>query len=75
MKEKQIVQKAFGIHLKKVRQSKGISAAELARRIFVDKPHISVLEQGKGNPTLYTLYKIACALDLSIEQLFEGLNE
>lgn len=48
-----------------------ISSAELSRRTFIEKPHITRLEKGESNPTLFTLHKIADALGISIEDLFK----
>lgn len=74
MKEKNNIQKKFGKHLKKLRQEMNLTGAELARRTFIDKPHITRLEKGETNPTLYTLIKISEALEISIEELFQGFK-
>ena len=44
-----------------MRKTAGISQAELARRMRVDQPFISALENGKRSPTLATLDRIARA--------------
>lgn len=72
MKEKENLQKKFGKHLKKIRTEMGVSSAELSRRSFIEKPHITRLEKGETNPTLFTLQKIADALEISMDQLFKG---
>jgi transcriptional regulator with XRE-family HTH domain len=72
MKEKENLQKKFGKHLKKMRTELGLSSAELSRRTFIEKPHITRLENGETNPTLYTLQKIADAFGVSINELFKG---
>lgn len=74
MKEKENLQKKFGKHLKKVRTELGVSSAELSRRSFIEKPHITRLESGKTNPTLFTLQKIADALEISIEDFLKDFN-
>ena len=66
--------KRFGQQLKRMRENKGISAAELGRLTFIDKPHITRLEKGGTNPTLTTLIKLAEALDLEVHELFEGYS-
>ncbi|MES2592187.1 MAG: helix-turn-helix transcriptional regulator [Bacteroidota bacterium] len=71
MKEKDNIQKKFGKHLKKLRLERGITGAELARRSFIDKPHITRLEKGETNPTLYTLIKLSQALEISLQELFQ----
>jgi predicted transcriptional regulator len=72
MKEKEILQKKFGKQLKKVRTELGISSAELSRRSFIEKPHITRLEKGDTNPTLSTIQKIIDALEISMEDFFKG---
>jgi len=72
MKDKENIQKKFGKHLKKLRQEMNVTMSELSRRTFIEKPHISRLEKGESNPTLFTLHKIADALKISIEELFKG---
>lgn len=72
MKDKDVLARKFGKHLKKVREKHGVTAAELARRCFIEKSHVSMMEAGDSNPTLYTLHKIADALGLSISELMEG---
>ena len=57
-----------------MREKHGLTAAELARRCFLEKSHISMMEAGESNPTLYTLYKIADALEISLEELFKGFD-
>jgi len=49
------------------RQAKGWSQTDLAKAIGSRQPVISCLERGECNPTLLTLQKIACALDLHID--------
>ena len=68
-------QKRLGQHIKKVRLSKGISAAQLSRLTEIDKPHISRLESGGTNPTATTIKAICDALDISFEELFKGFKK
>lgn len=75
MKEKEKLNKKFGKHLKTLREQKGISSAELSRRTFIDKPHITRLEKGGTNPTLYTLSILCEALEISIEDFFKGFGD
>jgi len=73
-KEKAELLKRFGQQLKRVREEKGISSAELGRLTYIDKPHITRLEKGGTNPTLTTLIKLAEALGVEIHELFEGYS-
>ena len=72
MENKSELLKRFGQQLKRIREQKGISAAELSRLTFIDKPHITRLEKGGTNPTLTTLVKLAESLDVELHELFEG---
>jgi DNA-binding phage protein len=54
--------------LEGARASRGISKAELARRIAA-KPEIvrRLLTDASGNPTVHTVFKVAAALDCHLE--------
>ena len=67
-------QKKLGKHIKEIREGKGITAAELARRCFMDKPNIHKLETGKFNPSAFYLAKICKGLDISLHDLFSGFD-
>ena len=73
-KKKDILIKRFGEHLRYIRKKKNISAAELSRRTFIEKPNITRIEKGGINPSLYILKKIADALEISLEELFKGFE-
>lgn len=75
VKDRERLQKNFGKHLKKVLGKKGIRPIELAKRSFIDKQHISGMIHGKMNPTLFTLTVICKALDMNINEFFEGFEE
>ncbi len=62
----------LGDHIRKKRLSMDISAAELARLCFMDKPNLLRIEKGRVNTSIFILHKIAAALDLSLEELFKG---
>ena len=67
-------QEKLGRHIKKVRKSKEITAAELARKCLMDKPNIHKLENGKFNPSAFYLAKICKGLGISLEELFTGFD-
>jgi transcriptional regulator with XRE-family HTH domain len=62
-----------GRRIVSARKSKGISQERLAAECEIDRSHIGFIEQGRRRPTLSTLYKIAKALDTSLEKLLKGL--
>jgi transcriptional regulator with XRE-family HTH domain len=63
--------KKLGENLKKLRVKKDISQIELARILGVDRSFVSNVENGKNNPTLSTLRKIASALGVSTSELLK----
>lgn len=62
----------IGKNILNSRKQKGMSLDELAKRSGVSKSMLSQVEQDKTNPTLITAWKIARALDLSMEELMES---
>jgi len=63
--------KKLGVNLKKQRLKKGISQGVLCRRLGVDRAYISTIENGKQNPTLATVEKIAKALSVEAGELLK----
>jgi len=68
-KEKSVLQKKFGAHLRKLRKSKNLSAAELARRCGMTRHVIARLEAGKANPSLFIIYRLARGMKIRINLL------
>lgn len=73
-KEKLKLQKKFGEHLVKLRESMGITPAELARRCYMERSNIARLEKGRSNPSLYVLKKLSLGLNIKLEELVKGFN-
>jgi len=61
----------LGINLKKIRIEKGISQGDISRALKVARSFISDLENGKRNPTLSTIAKLAKAVKVSVGKLIE----
>ena len=61
----------LGKNLKRIRIAKGISQGEIGRILGVDKGFISNIENGKTNPTLATITKLAKALGVSSDELLK----
>ena len=57
--------KKLGENLRKLRLKKNMSQGDLATALSVDRAYISNIENGRMNPTLSTLEKIAAALRIS----------
>lgn len=61
----------LGKNLKRIRTKKGISQGDIARAIGMDKGFISNIENGKTNPTLATIAKLAKAVGISVGELMK----
>jgi transcriptional regulator with XRE-family HTH domain len=67
----QEISKKLGQNLKKIRAKKKLSQGALARLLEVDKGYISNIENGKKNPTLATIQRLAEALGISADELLK----
>lgn len=65
------LKKKIGQRIIEFREQKGWSQADLARACSKDRQAIEKLENGKVNPTLYTLLEVANALDISLSKLVD----
>lgn len=72
MIDKSDFQVKIGEHIRKNREAKGFSGAELAKLLEMDRPNLHKLENGGYSPSLYLLTRIAHTLDLTI---IEFLND
>jgi len=61
----------LGQNLKRIRTKKGISQGDIARTLKVNKSHISNIENGKSNPTLKTIAKLAMAIGTATADLLK----
>lgn len=64
---------SFGKKLATIRKGKGITQEKLADLVEVHRTYIGFIEQGKRNPSISNIYKIAKALKVDITDLFKGL--
>lgn len=63
--------KKLGANLKRIRTSKGISQGDIARSLEVSRGFVSNIENGKTNPTLTTIAKLAKAIGVSVGELMK----
>ena len=61
----------LGLNLKMIRTKKGISQGDIARTLEVSRGFISTIENGKTNPTLSIITKLAKALGVSTNDLLK----
>lgn len=64
----------FGDNLARCRKRADISQEELAVRASVHRTEISLVERGLRVPRIDTLIKIAASLEVSADELLDGLD-
>jgi len=67
------IYKELGKRIISARKARNMSQEQLATDSSIDRSHMGFIEQGRRKPTLSSLYKIATALGISLEQLFKDL--
>lgn len=60
----------LGLRIKALREERQFPQEELAHRAAIHVTYLSGLENGKRNPSLLVLARLASALDLTIGDLF-----
>jgi len=63
--------KKLGKNLKRIRTKKGISQVDVARSLGISRGFVSNLENGKTNPTLATITKLAGAIGVTTDELLK----
>lgn len=66
------VRRLVGRNARRLRIAAGLSQAELAERMGVDRAYVSGLELGQRNPTVVTLWHVAQALGVGLAPFFKG---
>ena len=61
----------IGQRIIELRTQKGWSQSDLARACNKDRQAIEKLENGKVNPTLFTLLEVSKALEISLKKLVD----
>jgi transcriptional regulator with XRE-family HTH domain len=65
------VRRMVGRNVRRLRIAAGLSQAQLAVRMGVDRAYVSGLELGQRNPTILTLWHLAQALGVKLVPLFK----
>jgi transcriptional regulator with XRE-family HTH domain len=63
--------KKLGRNLKRIRIKEGFSQEYIARALGIDRAFISNIENGKANPTLATIARLAKAIKVSVGELLK----
>jgi transcriptional regulator with XRE-family HTH domain len=72
MDSKQKILIEFGERVREIRKEKGLSQEELAHKADLHRTYIGMIERAEKNITLVNIEKIANALDVSLNSLFNG---
>ena len=63
--------KKLGKNLKRIRIEKKLSQVDIAKVLKMSRGFISNVENGKANPTLATIAKLAKAVEVSTDELMK----
>ena len=71
--DKQEILISVGNKIKEIRQDKGLSQLDLVGKMDgnIDVTNISRIEKGRTNPTVYTLFRIALALEVHPKEFLD----
>lgn len=71
--EKLELLKNVGKRIQEIRVEKGLTQVDLVGRIEgeIDTTNISRIESGRTNPTIFTIYRIAVALEIPMKELLD----
>lgn len=64
----------LGMRIKFLRSERGWSQEDLALEANINKNYICDLENGRRNPSLEILERIAIAFNISLSELFKGIE-
>lgn len=64
----------FGLRLREIRTSRGLTQEELAYRANMSVPYLSDIERGKSSPSLAMLVDLAEALEMHPSDLLKDIE-
>lgn len=68
------IEQQLGMRIRFLRKEKKMSIEDLALEAEINKNYLGDLENGRRNPTIRVLEKIAKALEINLSELFRGLE-
>lgn len=69
-----MIKETFGKQVRKLRTSAGISQDKFALAIGMDRTYLASVENGKRNISIENISKIAKGLNITLEELFKGVE-
>ena len=70
-----MIAEVFGQVLREVRVKQKISQEELAASCELDRTYISLLERGKRQPTITTIFLLSDSLNIAPDKLIKKVHE
>ncbi|MGO4175856.1 helix-turn-helix domain-containing protein [Bosea sp. TAF32] len=65
------IRQVIAANARAARLTKGLTQAQVAQRLGVDRAHVSALEMGQRNPTATSLWQISQALEVAVRDLVD----
>jgi transcriptional regulator with XRE-family HTH domain len=66
---------ALALHVRRLRKTKKWSQDQLAAEVGIEQNAVSLIENGRSNPTLLVVEEIARALDVRLGELLEARSD
>lgn len=66
--------KAFGLTVEEIRKARSLSQETLAAEAGLDRAFLSQVENGRKQPSLLTIFRLAGALKLDVSDLFKRVE-
>ena len=73
--DEQQLRKNLAYHLKVERIKKDITQEQLAELAKLSEKHVTKIESSKVTPSIYLVYKMANALNVSIDKLISDIDD
>lgn len=58
-----------------IRKERGMSQEVLSGLADIGRTHLSAIERGERKPTLETLYRISCAMDMKMSDIVKQIEQ
>ena len=69
-----MIQKQLGQRIQSLRKERNISQEKFSLQIEMDRTYLASVEAGKRNISICNIKKIADGLNISLSELFEGIE-
>ena len=75
MSESMLNAEAVGKAITHIRKSKGLSQEVLSGLANIARTHLIAIEKGTRKPTLETLYRLSCALNMKMSDIVREIEK